>query len=161
MQGRIGEEMMDAMDYFAIQNLIYKYAHLIDQGDLDGVGALFEHADVYFPGDTEPASKAGQNIMGRTLHQWTRVYPETGTPRTRHVTTNLIIEEDGQGGARTQCYVIVFQSTPSLPMQPVIGGTYKDRFAKVGGVWRFTERRQEMDLFGDLSQHLLQPFGPA
>ena len=152
---------MDAMDYFAIQNLIYKYAALIDQGDLDGVGAMFDHADVYFPGDTEPASRAGQNTIGLQMREWTRLYPETGNPRTRHVTTNLLIEADGPGRAKSQCYVVVFQSTPSFKMQPIIGGTYRDRFAKVDGVWRFAERRQEMDLFGDLSNHLLQQFGPA
>jgi hypothetical protein len=27
-------------------------------------------------------------------------------------------------------------------------------------VWRFTERRMEMELFGNLSAHLLQQFGP-
>ena len=152
---------MDAMDYFAIQNLIYKYAHLVDRGDFEAVGALFEHADVYIPGQSEPASRAGHNVMTQMFNEWTRKFPETGTPRTRHVTTNLIIEDDGPGRARTQSYVVVFQSTPSLTMQPIIGGTYKDRFEKVGGAWRFTERREEMDLFGDLSQHLLKPFGPT
>jgi len=152
---------MDAADYFAIQNLVYTYAALIDRGEFDAVGALFDHADVYFPGNPEPASRAGQNIMGRQMHEWTRIYPETGTPRTRHMTTNLIIEPDGPDRARAQSYVVVFQSTPTLTMQPIIGGTYKDRFEKVDGKWRFTERREEMDLFGDLSQHLLQQFGPS
>jgi len=152
---------MDALDYFAIQNLVYTYASLLDRGDFDAVGALFDYADVWFPGGTEPASKAGQNIMGRQMHEWTRRYPETGNPRTRHVTTNLIIEPDGPNRARGQCYVVVFQSTPSFTLQPIIGGTYLDRFEKVDGKWRFSERREVMDLFGDLSNHLLQPFGPG
>ena len=152
---------MDAQDYFAIQNLVYTYAARIDAGDFDGMGAMFDHADVYFPGDPEPASRAGQNIMGRLMHEWTRRYPETGTPRTRHVTTNLIIEPDGPDKARGQCYVVVFQQTPDFKLQPIIGGTYIDRFAKVDGKWRFSERREVMDLIGDLSHHLLQPFGPG
>ena len=52
------------------------------------------------------------------------------------------------------------QATEALPLQPIIGGRYFDRFAKVDGVWRFTERRMEMELFGNLSAHLLQQFGP-
>ena len=151
---------MEADDYFAIQNLIYRYAYLLDSGDIDGVSALFEHADVYLPGDAEPWSKAGQNRMDQSFREWTRIFPETGTPRTRHVTTNLIVEPDGPNRARTQSYVIVFQSTPDFSLQPIIGGSYYDRFEKVDGKWRFTERREEMALFGDLSRHLLQPFGP-
>jgi len=30
----------------------------------------------------------------------------------------------------------------------------------VGGAWRFSERRIEIDLFGNLSAHLLQKYGP-
>ena len=152
---------MDASDYFAIQNLIYRYADLLDRGKVDEVGALFDHANVYMPGDPEPWSRAGQNRMAEIFRQWTRFYPEAGgRPRTRHVTTNLTIEPDGPNRAKTQAYVIVFQSLEDFPIQPIIGGTYYDKFEKMDGAWRFTERREEMSLFGDLSRHLLQPYGP-
>ena len=150
---------MDANDYFAIQNLVYRYAMLLDRGDIDGMAALFDHANIYMPGDTEPWSKPGQNRMGTIMREWTRIYPETGTPRTRHVTTNLLIEPDGPGRARSQSYVIVFQATPDFALQPIIGGSYLDRFERVDGAWRFSERREEMPLVGDLSRHLLQTFG--
>ena len=89
---------MDALDYFAIQNLIHRYADLLDRGKIDEVGALFDHADVYMPGEPEPWSRAGQNKMAEIFRQWTRFFPDAdGRPRTRHVTTNLIIEEDGRG----------------------------------------------------------------
>jgi len=155
---------MDALDYFAIQNLIHRYADLLDRGKIDEVGALFDHADVYMPGEPEPWSRAGQNKMAEIFRQWTRFFPEAdGRPRTRHVTTNLIIEEDGSNRAKTQSYVIVFQSVgDDFPIQPIIGGTYNDRFEKVDGKWRFTERREEMSLFGDLRNHLLQAYaGPT
>lgn len=152
---------MEAEDYFAIQNLVYRYADLLDRGQIDAVAAMFNHADVYMPGEEQPWSRAGQNRMGEIFREWTRFYPETGTPRTRHVTTNLIIEPDGLGRARSQSYVIVFQSTPSLPLQPIIGGTYRDRFEQVDGTWRFSERREDMALFGDLTHHLLKPYGPG
>ena len=92
--------------------------------------------------------------------QFTRVYPETGTPRTRHVTSNVIIEPDGEEAARAQSYILVHQATDTLALQPIIGGRYYDRFVKVNAAWRFSERRMEMDLFGNLSAHLLQKFGP-
>lgn len=149
---------MTADDYFAIQNLIYRYCDRIDRGDFDGIGALFAHAAIHVPALPEPLRGAAR-IAGM-YREFTRVYPDSGTPKTRHVTSNVIIEPDGEAAARAQSYVLVHQAAPELPLQPIIGGRYFDRFEKVGGTWRFSERRMEMDLFGNLSAHLLQKFGP-
>lgn len=149
---------MTADDYFAIQNLIYRYCDRIDRGDFAGLAQLFADAELHVP--ALPAPLRGVAAIEALYRQFTRVYPETGTPRTRHVTSNVIIEPEGERAARAQSYVLVHQATPALPLQPIIGGRYSDRFAKVNGTWRFTERRMEMDLFGNLSAHLLQQFGP-
>jgi ketosteroid isomerase-like protein len=149
---------MTADDYFAIQNLIYRYCDRIDRGDFAGIAQLFAHAEIHVP--ALPAPVRGVAAIEAMYTQFTRLYPETGTPRTRHVTSNVIIEPDGADAARAQSYVLVHQATDVLPLQPIIGGRYYDRFAKAEGAWRFTERRMEMDLFGNLSAHLLQQFGP-
>jgi SnoaL-like domain len=149
---------MTADDYFAIQNLIYRYCDRIDRGDFAGIAQLFAHAEIHVP--ALPAPVRGVAAIEAMYTQFTRLYPETGTPRTRHVTSNVIIEPDGVDAARAQSYVLVHQATDVLPLQPIIGGRYYDRFAKTEGAWRFTERRMEMDLFGNLSAHLLQQFGP-
>jgi ketosteroid isomerase-like protein len=149
---------MTADDYFAIQNLIYRYCDRIDRGDFAGIAQLFAHAEIHVP--ALPAPVRGVAAIEAMYTQFTRLYPETGTPRTRHVTSNVIIEPDGANAARAQSYVLVHQATDVLPLQPIIGGRYFDRFAKTEGAWRFTERRMEMDLFGNLSAHLLQQFGP-
>jgi ketosteroid isomerase-like protein len=149
---------MTADDYFAIQNLIYRYCDRIDRGDFAGIAQLFAHAEIHVP--ALPAPVRGVAAIEAMYTQFTRLYPETGTPRTRHVTSNVIIEPDGTDAARAQSYVLVHQATDVLPLQPIIGGRYYDRFAKTEGAWRFTERRMEMDLFGNLSAHLLQQFGP-
>jgi 3-phenylpropionate/cinnamic acid dioxygenase small subunit len=149
---------MTADDYFAIQNLIYRYCERIDRGDFAGIAQLFAHAEIHVP--ALPAPVRGVAAIEAMYTQFTRLYPETGTPRTRHVTSNVIIEPDGADAARAQSYVLVHQATDVLPLQPIIGGRYYDRFAKTEGAWRFTERRMEMDLFGNLSAHLLQQFGP-
>ena len=149
---------MTADDYFAIQNLIYRYCDRIDRGDFAGIAQLFAHAEIHVPALPEPVR--GVAAIEAMYTQFTRLYPETGTPRTRHVTSNVIIEPDGADAARAQSYVLVHQATDVLPLQPIIGGRYYDRFAKTEGAWRFTERRMEMDLFGNLSAHLLQQFGP-
>ena len=149
---------MTADDSFAIQNLIYLSCERIDRADFKGIGQLFAHAAIYVPALPEPVR--GAEAVTAMYTQFTRVYPQSGTPRTRHVTSNVIIEPDGEHAARAWSYVLVHQATEGLPLQPIIGGRYADRFAKVEGGWRFTERRMEMDLFGNLSAHLLQQFGP-
>ena len=90
---------MTADDYFAIQNLIYRYCDRIDRGDFAGIAQLFAHAEIHVP--ALPAPVRGVAAIEAMYTQFTRVYPETGTPRTRHVTSNVIIEPDGRGrGAR-------------------------------------------------------------
>jgi SnoaL-like domain len=150
---------MTADDYFAIQNLIYRYCERIDRGDFQGLAQLFAHAELHVPARPEPVR--GVEAIAAMYAQFTRVYPDSGTPKTRHVTSNVIIEPDGAHAARAQSYILVHQATPQLPLQPIIGGRYFDRFARVEGVWRFSERRMDIDLFGNLSAHLLEQFGPG
>jgi 3-phenylpropionate/cinnamic acid dioxygenase small subunit len=150
---------MTADDYFAIQNLLFRYCDLLDRGDLDGMASLFAHANVYVPADPVPIRNAAR--IAELYRQYTRIYPDTGTPKTRHVTTNVMIEPEGDTQARAQSYVIVFQATETLRLQPVIGGRNYDRFERVEGRWRFSERRIESDLLGDLSEHMLQAIPPS
>jgi hypothetical protein len=152
---------MQFEDYLQIRNLMNTYAHLMDQAKHDEVGRIFAHADVYFPGDIVFRSDA--KGLAAMFNKWNRVYEDTGTLRTRHVTTNLILEDDGPNAAKAQSYVVVFQATPGFPLQPVIAGTYLDRFEKVTGKWRFKERREEpnkFELLGDLSHHLAIAYDP-
>jgi len=140
--------------YRAIENLLYRYAELIDLGDLAGLAALFEHAEILAPSDT--SGVRGTEAVLKMYQSSTRIYPETGNPRTKHVTTNAIIEVDEAAGSATaRSYFTVFQQTPELPMQPIIGGRYHDSFERADGRWRFHARRMFVDLWGDLSRHLL------
>jgi ketosteroid isomerase-like protein len=149
---------MTADDYFAIQNLVYRYCHTIDRGDFAAVGELFAHAVILVPASAQQVK--GAQAVHDMYARFTRRYPDGNTPKTAHVTSNLIIEADGADAARAQSYFTVHQATPVLPMQPIIGGRYFDRFARVDGRWRFTERRIEIDLLGNLSEHLLQAIAP-
>ena len=79
-----------------------------------------------------------------------------GTPRTRHVVTNPIIEVDEAAGTATcrSCYTVL-QQTETLPLQVIAAGRYLDTFARVDGQWRFASRDYSLfDMPGDLSQHL-------
>ena len=85
----------------------------------------------------------------------TLLYPD-GTPGTKHVTTNLILDIDEEAGtAAARTYWTVLQAVPGLPLQPILAGRYHDRFVRVDQVWRFAERRYLIDLVGDVSRHML------
>lgn len=138
----------------AIRNLLGRYCELIDAGELDALGDLFADAVLRDDAGTE---------LGRGREGAARVYAgvrihDDGTPRTRHLTTNSIIDVDEDAGTATARSVyVVFQATDALPLQPIIAGRYRDRFARRDGEWRFTERAFGVDLVGDLSQHLTHP----
>jgi hypothetical protein len=151
---RPGEGIMPAMDARrAIEALIFDYADRIDRGDFAAVGALFADGAVAGP-DGTPIAR-GQAAVQRLYERTTRRY-EDGTPRTKHVTTNLRIELDlGRGEAGAQSYFTVLQALPGFPLQPIVAGRYADRFAEQAGAWRFRERRMFLDLVGDVSRHLL------
>ncbi|AJP59517.1 hypothetical protein UC34_07115 [Pandoraea vervacti] len=145
---------MNTDDYRQIQNLLYRYAHLLDTGRWEALGALFEHADVYIAGELAASKNPSQ--LTALWNSYVRRYPN-GTPRTHHIITNVTIENDGEDRARSHCYVLVVQQGSTLGLQPVIAGDYLDRFQRVEGVWRFTERHIGNELFGNLSEHLLLP----
>ena len=145
---------MQADDYFAIQNLVFRYALCLDHGDFAGVGRLFGHAELYSM--DRLVARSNSDLVEEIWRKHTRLY-ENGTPRCRHLVTNLIIEPDGVDRARAQSYVVVIQQTRTLPLQPIVAGDYLDRFVKAEGHWRFAERRIGVEMFGDLSEHLLVP----
>jgi 3-phenylpropionate/cinnamic acid dioxygenase small subunit len=138
-----------------IQNLVHRYAELIDLGDFDALGDLLAEAEV---GSGEhPGALRGADAVRDMFTSTTRRY-EDGTPRTKHVTTNLIVEvDDGAASATCRSYFTVLQAVPGLPLQPVVVGRYHDRFVRRDGVWRFAERRFFIDLVGDVSHHQLVP----
>ena len=136
----------------SIENLIYSYAERIDAGDFAGVAALFRHGRIEaVPG----VFIEGEDQVLGLYESSTRRYDD-GTPRTRHMTTNVMITVDDTGDtANARTYYTVFQQTEELPLQPIISGHYHDSFHLVDGEWCFDTRQMFVDLTGDLSHHLL------
>jgi SnoaL-like domain len=134
----------------AITDLVHLYAERLDLGDLGGVAALFAGATYGTPGG--PVRRGAAEVLA-ALRAAVRLHD--GIPRTKHVTTNLIVEvDDAAGTATARSYFTVLQAADGLPLQPVIAGRYHDRFARDGGAWRFAERRILLDLVGDLHAHV-------
>ena len=137
-----------------IQNLLFRYAHLLDTGRWTELCKLFAQADVYIAGELVVSRNPAE--LTALWERYLRRYAN-GTPRTHHIISNTTIESQGENSARSYCYVLVVQQGSTLPLQPVIAGDYLDRFVKADGVWRFSDRRIGNELFGNLSEHLLRP----
>ncbi len=138
-------------DATEITNLLHTYAELMDAARFDDVGALMAHC-TFFHADDDTAMVHGAEAIADHYRSVNLVHAD-GSLRTKHVTTNPIIDVEGDAAGVRSMYT-VFQQTDTLPLQPIIAGRYHDRFARMNGSWVFTERRFYVDLVGDLSQHL-------
>jgi 3-phenylpropionate/cinnamic acid dioxygenase small subunit len=138
-----------------ITNLIYRYAELLDGGDLDAVAALFAHGRICGVENGPPETVFTGTAGVRKMYEMaTRIYDD-GTPKTKHNTSNVQLEIDEAGGtARSTSYYCVTQATPELPLQVIVTGHYKDTFHRLDGVWRFDSRTMFVDQVGDVSHHL-------
>lgn len=138
-------------DREAILDLIYRYAELIDAGDFEGVGRLLSRAS--FGGPRTPAVSGAQNIVA-VFAMTTRRFDD-GTPKTRHLVLNPIVEVDGDTATARSTFCVV-QATDRIALQPVVVGRYHDRFGRgPGDGWYFTERVADVEMVGDVSDHLL------
>ena len=134
-----------------ISALIAAYSDCIDTGDLEGLADLLATAG--FGAAEGPLVRGRDNIL-KLYRRTVRIY-EDGTPRTKHLVTNLVIEVDpGSASASARSYWTVLQATPALALAPILSGRYLDRFESVEGSWRFSERRIATDLVGDVSHHM-------
>ncbi|KAA8968944.1 nuclear transport factor 2 family protein [Mycobacterium sp.] len=142
-----------------IANLLYRYAECMDSGDLVGAASLFEHARLRVAPGEEPGVGTVDAAAMLALWKATVVLYPDGTPRTKHVVTNPIIEvDDHRGTASCRSYYTVLQQTEGLALQPIVAGRYQDRFECVDGRWRFSFRDYTLiDMVGDVSHHLRGP----
>jgi hypothetical protein len=135
----------------AIENLQAQYTHLLDQGNLAGVAALFAKGRLVSLGEVIEGAEAVEQLLRRNL----QIYAD-GTPRTAHVTTNTVLHIGEQEETATAVsYLTIFQQDQDrdFPLQPIMIGRYADRFARTAGEWHFTERELSLTLLGDLSHH--------
>ncbi len=139
----------------AVTELLYRYAELIDAGDFDGVGVLLARATF---GGSASGVASGAEVIAKLFSKTTRRFPHSdNTPRTRHLVLNPIVEVAGATATARSTFCVV-QQTDSVPLQPIVLGRYFDRFSRdsddrVG--WYFTERKVDVQMVGDVSDHLM------
>lgn len=134
--------------------VIYRYAELIDAGDFDGVADHLAEAELTFEG--QDLICRGREAISQLYTATTRRYPD-GTPKTKHIINNLVVElELDPSHARARSYFVVFQSVPGqLTLQPVVAGRYQHRLQDRNGMWRIVGMHINVELTGELGHHLL------
>ena len=143
--------------HHAITTLMYRYAECVDAADFVGIGTLFAHGQLTTRG--LPGAIVGADAV-RDLYTGTNKVHANGTLMTRHLTTNVIVDIDEDAHTATaRSSFVVFQATPTVPLQPIVTGRYRDRFERVEGAWRFAEREMGVEQIGDVSDHLLIDLG--
>jgi ketosteroid isomerase-like protein len=135
-------------DVDEITALIHEYAFLLDAGDLDGVAALFERAELH---STKHDRVLRGSAEARTLYDHVSIGTD-GTPGTMHQLTNVTVHVEGDD-ATARSYFTVLQVT-AQGLHPILAGEYRDRFRRIDHAWRFTERVFAPKLIGDMSRHL-------
>lgn len=143
---------MQLTDGDRIRGLLATYCRLIDAGDFAGVGTLMSHAVLKTEDGTVIAT--GAEEVERLYAGLVKLH-EDGTPGTQHVVANTVFDEATVDGTVTVTSTyLVFQALPEVPLQPIVTGTYVDRFEAGEGGWRFVERRFGIGRSGRLEHHL-------
>lgn len=142
---------MSLSDKLEVTELLYRYAELIDAGDFDGVGQLLGRATF---GGPASGSVAGEQAIAKLFAHTTRRFPDHGNrTRTRHLVLNPIVDVEGAQATSRSTFVVV-QNTDTVPLQPIVVGRYADVFARDEHGWYFTERKVDVEMVGDVSDHL-------
>ena len=114
-----------------IRELLARYCFALDAGRFEEMAALFTSDGVWETAFGTATGRPGIVAQARSI--------ATGAqPQRVHLTTNIVIDLDGDSATARSNWVVIQNS----PNGPAIGsgGAYADRLAKVGGQWFFQHR---------------------
>lgn len=122
-----------------IEGLLHLYAELMDDGRFADAAELFTDAQIQRSGPDGPEITPGTGL----LEYWTARVPlhEDGTPRTKHVISNVVVDVDEAAGtASSRCYYTILRPDPQGGVRIASSGRYHDRFTRDGQQWRWAFR---------------------
>jgi 3-phenylpropionate/cinnamic acid dioxygenase small subunit len=131
-----------------ITAIVHRYAELLDDGDVEGVVAMFSRATW---------RSAATGTVLRTPDELRAVYsaliPADGSPpRTRHLMHNLVITYDhgtdeSADDATARCsYTVLEGGDPGAPVRILVVGRYEDTYHRDDDGWYLTDRLFHLDL---------------
>jgi 3-phenylpropionate/cinnamic acid dioxygenase small subunit len=133
-------ELLEIKDRLEIQELMYRYAEMVDKRDwkqMDRIFALEATIDYSSTGGHSGPFRETLAWLDRALESW---------PINLHIVTNLIIEFDPAGNgdrAASRCYfhAPMARETADGPLYIITNaGHYEDRLARARDGWRIVER---------------------
>ena len=127
-----------------IRNLLGTYCERVDTADWDGVGELFIDGSLAAADGTVLAS--GAAAVADFYRQTVKLHE--GSPRTKHIVTNTVLDIDQKRASARSSYVVLQE------LQVIVAGRYVDTFERAGERWLWRERRFDIDQLGDVGQHL-------
>lgn len=128
-------------DRFEIQDLIYRYAHLVDGREIDELRSVFTrdaHIDYSAMGGTVGNLEDTLAFLKASL-------TEDLFPNTQHLTANLQITVDGDvGSGRVMCFNPMDMALPNGEKQVFfLGLWYLDEYRRTADGWRISRREEE------------------
>ncbi|MCK9875336.1 nuclear transport factor 2 family protein [Frankia sp. Ag45/Mut15] len=123
--------MSDAVaDELAIRDTLVRYCHLLDDGKLDELLALFTPDAVFAFGAEHQGTAALAAFFEKSQG--------TAEQRGRHVTVNTLVEIDGDGAVAVSDFLYFGLGSPAP--EPRLIGRYTDTLSRNGNRWRIARR---------------------
>ena len=131
-------------DKDAIREVMAAYCHALDACRFADVASLFADDGIW---TTDYGEAQGRDAIEAMLRS---VVPVKGEgPQRKHYIANIIIKVNGDSAESTSDYLVVRESGADLI--PVMGGTYKDKWVRQDGTWRFQRKELKHDIAGDMA----------
>jgi 3-phenylpropionate/cinnamic acid dioxygenase small subunit len=127
-----------------ITAIVHRYAELLDDGDVEGVVAMFSRA-TWRSAATGTVLRTPDELRG----VYSALVPADGSaPCTRHLMHNLVItHDDGADDATARCsYTVLEGADPGAPVRILVVGRYEDRYERDDDGWHLTDRLFHVDL---------------
>jgi 3-phenylpropionate/cinnamic acid dioxygenase small subunit len=144
----------------AIEDIVFRCAEAVDDGDYDALAKVLHHCTLVMPNGNNMVGGAAiaahyRSIVVHYNAAGQRVQFEPGaSPRTKHVTTNLIYEfPDDVTRAKVRSYFSVYQNLGGQNVL-IAGGRYLDRFSLGAAGWQIDEREVRIEQPTDMRAHL-------
>ena len=135
-----------------IERLYYHYAYGIDGGDFEGVAQLLKNASIRDQAGNALAQGAEQ--IKQFYQRIIIIYPDSNTPKTQHVISNVLIVNASDDTLTAQANYSVFQKQESAKIEAIICGQYRSVFKRTTTGWEFYQHQTVPLMVGDMTRHL-------
>ena len=130
-------------DRLAIQELLARYCGHLDNARFAEMAALFTEDGTW---DTAYGAAKGRSEIEALIRRL--VSPVPARPQMLHLTSNVIIDLEGDSARVTSSWIVA-QNSPRGPIVDC-AGNYIDTVKKVGGRWFFAYRKIDRYIAIDL-----------